>query len=234
MQTFTITPEIADQIARKRGALHPYTRLDPAKTALVVVDMQNYFMADGEPACAPAAREIVPNVNRLAAAMRDVGGLVVWIQTEAKPETPVDWANHYECVTPEAKAKRQRNLGKDGSGFPLWPALEAKPTDTRVIKTRYSAFIGNSSNLEQVLRARSIDTIVITGVATNVCCESTARDGMMLGFRTLMVSDGNAAFTQENHEHCLRNFLIQFGDVQTTDEVIANLRQGASAARAAE
>jgi ureidoacrylate peracid hydrolase len=234
MQTFTITPQLEADLLKKRGKIHPYERLDPAKTALVVVDMQNYFMQDGQPACAPAAREIVPNVNALAAKMRALGGLVVWIQTEAKPETPIDWANNYECTSPEAKAKRQANLGKTGSGFPLWSALEVKPEDTRVIKTRFSAFIGNNSNLEEVLRKRGCDTMIITGVATNVCCESTARDGMMLGFRTLMVSDGNAAFTQENHEHCLKNFIIQFGDVQSTAEVIGNLEATARTARAAE
>jgi ureidoacrylate peracid hydrolase len=234
MQTFTITPDLAQELTKKRGKIHPYERLDPAKTALVVVDMQNYFMEDGQPACAPAAREIVPNVNALAAETRAGGGLVVWIQTEAKAETPVDWANHYESMSAEAVAKRQTNLGKDGSGFPLWPALRVEAQDARVIKTRYSAFLQGASNIEEVLRARGIDTVAIAGVATNVCCESTARDAMMRGFRTIMVSDGNAAFTQENHEHCLKNFLITFGDVQTTAQLIANLRAGIRPARAAE
>jgi len=234
MQTFTISKELEADLVRRRGKVHPYERLDPAKTALVVVDMQNYFMQDGQPSCAPAARDIVPNVNALAAELRALGGFVVWIQTEAKPETPVDWANHYEAMSSEGVAKRQKNLGKDGSGFPIWSALKVEPEDARVIKTRYSAFIAGSSNLEDVLRKRGIDTILVTGVATNVCCESTARDGMMRGFRTLMVSDGNAAFTQENHEHCLKNFLATFGDVQTTAEVIGNLRATAKTARAAE
>jgi ureidoacrylate peracid hydrolase len=237
MQTFEITPDIAEELTRRRGFLHPYERLSPRQTALVVVDMQNYFMADGEPACAPAARLIVPNVNRLAAKTREHGGLVVWIMTEAKDETPADWANLYECYSPEAKAKRQANLGKHGSGFPLWPKLEVEPNDEAVIKTRYSAFVPGASNLDEVLRARGIDTILVTGVATNVCCESTARDGMMMGYRAVMVSDANAAFTQENHAHALRNFLVTFGDVQTTDEVLVNLDRGgrqSGQARAAE
>ena len=234
MQTFTITPDLAAELVKRRGRVHAYEHFDPAKTALVVVDMQNYFMADGQPSCAPAARDIVPNVNRLAVKVRETGGLVVWIQTEAKAETPSDWANHYEAMSPEACTRRQTNLGKSGSGFPLWPALEVEAGDTKVVKTRYSAFVGNSSNLDAVLRARGIDTILITGVATNVCCESTARDGMMLGFRTVMLSDGNAAFTQENHEHCLKNFMLTFGDVQTCAEVTERLQAGARTARAAE
>jgi ureidoacrylate peracid hydrolase len=234
MQTFTITPELRAELTKRRGKLHPFETIEPAKTALLVVDMQNYFMADGEPACCPEAREIVPNVNRLAATVRDGGGLVVWIVTEAKPETPIDWANLYEAYSPEAKAKRQANLGKTGSGFPLWPTLDVESADATVIKTRYSAFIQGSSDVEDVLRARKLDTVLVAGVATNVCCESTARDAMMRSFRTIMVSDANAAFTQENHEHSLKNFLTTFGDVQTTDEAIAHLKAGARTVRAAE
>jgi ureidoacrylate peracid hydrolase len=234
MQTFEITSDVADELKRRRGFLHPYERLTPKETALVVVDMQNYFMADGEPACAPAARLIVPNVNALAAKVRSLGGLVVWIMTEAKDETPADWANLYECYSPEAKAKRQANLGKHGSGFPLWPKLEVERSDEIVIKTRYSAFVPGASNLDSVLKAHGIDTLLVTGVATNVCCESTARDGMMMGYRTVMVSDANAAFTQENHAHALRNFLVTFGDVQSTAQTLQNLERGAKQAQAAE
>jgi ureidoacrylate peracid hydrolase len=227
MQTFTITPEIEAHLIKRRGKVHPYERLDAAKTAFIVVDMQKYFMTDGEPGCTPPARDIVPNINRLAAEMRSNGGLVVWIQTEAKPETPTDWANLYESYTPEAKAKRQANLGKNGSGFPLWDALKVEAGDETVIKTRYSAFIQGSSNLDEVLKKRGIDTILIGGTVTNVCCESTARDGMMLGYRTVMVADCNAATTQENQQSSLAGFLSIFGDVQTTDQTIANLAKSA-------
>jgi nicotinamidase-related amidase len=232
MQTFTITPDIKENLMKRRGRVHPFERLDAAKTAFIVVDMQNYFMADGEPGCCLPARDIVPNINRLAAEMRARGGLVVWIMTEAKPETPVDWANLYESYTPEAKAKRQANLGKGGSGFPLWPALDVESTDATVIKTRYSAFIQGSSNLKEVLDARGIDTILIGGTVTNVCCESTARDGMMLGYRTVMVADCNAAVTQENHQSALAGFLAIFGDVQTTDQTITNLAKSSNRAAA--
>jgi ureidoacrylate peracid hydrolase len=234
VQTFTITPDLEAHLIKRRGRIHPFERLDAAKTAFIVVDLQNYFMADGEPGCTPPARDIVPNVNRLAAEMRNRGGLVVWIQTEAKPDTPVDWANLYESYTPEAKAKRQANLGKTGSGFPLWPALAVERGDETVIKTRYSAFIQGSSNLKEVLDKRGIDTILIGGTVTNVCCESTARDGMMLGYRTVMVADCNAATSQENHQSSLAGFLAIFGDVQTTDQTISNLAKHSAKKQAAE
>ncbi len=234
MQTFTITPELESQLIARRGKVHPFERLDATKSAFIVVDMQKYFMVDDEPGCTPPARDIVPNINRLAAEMRNNGGLVVWIQTEAKPETPTDWANLYESYTPEAKAKRQANLGKGGSGFPLWPALKVEAGDKTVIKTRYSAFIQGSSNLKEVLDKHGIDTILIGGTVTNVCCESTARDGMMLGYRTVMVADCNAATSQENHQSSLAGFLAIFGDVQTTEQTIANLANSRKTVRAAE
>src|SRR5438876_2786774 len=80
------------------GRLHAYDTLEARKTALVVVDMQNYFVADGMPACASEARTIVPNINRLARAMRATGGLVIWIQTAARIADPQDWANRQEAM----------------------------------------------------------------------------------------------------------------------------------------
>lgn len=234
MQKFEISEATANALRKRQGRLHAYEKFDPTATALVVVDMQNYFMADGEPACCPPARDIVPNVNHLAATMRATGGTVVWIQTEATAETPDDWWNFYEMYTDDRVARRQANLAKDGSGFPLWPELDVQPNDEIVIKTRYSAFIQDASNLEDVLRRHAIDTIVVTGVATNVCCESTARDGMMRGFRTLMVSDGNASFTEESHANALQGFIGTFGDVQTTAEIIDRLSQNTAQPAAAE
>ena len=96
-------------------------------------------------------------------------------------------------------------------------------SDLTVTKTRYSAFIEGSSDLEARLRERAIDTVLIVGVATNVCCEATARDAMMRDFRTVMVSDANAANSDDEHDASLITFHLYFGYVQTTDQVIENL-----------
>ena len=234
MQTFTVTPDIEAHLIKRRGKVHPFERLDAAKTAFIVVDMQNYFVSADQPSYCAAAEATVPNINRLAAEMRGLGGTVVWIQTEAKPETPTDWANFYEAYSAEAKTRRQANLGKGGSGFALWPALDVRSGDPIVIKTRYSAFIQGASNLKEVLDARGIDTILIGGTVTNVCCESTARDGMMLGYRTVMVADCNSANSQETHQVSLANFLTTFGDVQTTEQTIGNLAKHSAKKQAAE
>jgi isochorismate hydrolase len=120
----------------------------------------------------------------------------------------------------------------DGEGYAYWHLNDISPEDAQITKTRYSAFIQGASSLEQHLRDRGIDTLLITGTATNVCCESSARDAMMLNFKVVMVSDALATHTDEEHNATLSAFYGQFGDVQTTDQVLQSLERG-NAARAA-
>jgi ureidoacrylate peracid hydrolase len=189
--------------------------------------MQNFFMREGEPMASAAAREMVPNVNRLASALRQWGGRVVWIQMEASQESLTEWRNFHDLFRPEGREYRLQTLGKDGEGHKLWPDLEVDQADEVVVKRRYSAMIQGASDLEDVLRHNAIETVLVAGVATNVCCESTARDAMMRGFRTIMVSDANASFTEAEHEGALLNFITYFGDVQSTDEVLDILAESA-------
>jgi ureidoacrylate peracid hydrolase len=217
------------------GRLNAHESLDAAKTALVVVDMQNYFVQDGMPAAAPIAKAIAPNINRLAQATRAAGGIVIWIQTEALIEQPDDWANRREATSVEGWSRRQTLLAKDGAGYPIYETCEVLPEDKTAIKVRYSAFIPYPSELDTLLKENGIDTLLITGVATSTCCESTARDAAMWGYRTIMVSDGNADQTDALHNHALGKFLVTFGDVQSTDDLIEKLQSGQHlAATAAE
>lgn len=233
MHKIAIDRYFTDKALRARGRLNAYDTLVAARTALVVVDMQNYFVADGMPSCAPVAREIVPNVNRLAAATRASGGIVVWVQTEAPPATAGDWANRAEATNPESWARRQRLLGRGGAGFPIYAACDVHSDDPIALKTRYSAFVPYPCELGRMLEAHHIDTLLITGVATSTCCDSTARDAAMWGYRTIMLSDANADSTDELHNHTLGKFLTTFGDVRSTDEAVAMLRAGAEAGRSA-
>jgi ureidoacrylate peracid hydrolase len=231
MVRYEVPADLADRLMARRGRLHAYDQFSAASTAMLIVDMQNFFMKDGELMCAPAARDIVPNVNRLAAELRAAGGLVVWVVMEASEESRAAWANFHELFHADAFNRRMQSLGPAGEGYRLWPTMQPAAGDETVVKRRYSAFIEGSSDVEAVLRRHAIDTVLVTGVATNVCCESTARDCMMRGFRTVMVSDGNASFTQAEHDMALRNFITYFGDVQSTDEVL--LHMGRTAGRAA-
>jgi len=232
MHKVVIKPEHIERVKRRSGREHTVESLDGPKTALLVVDMQLYFVGEGQPSECPVARDIVPNINRLADATRRAGGTVIWIQTHSGPDSKDFWSVYYERMTDEGTDKRVEGMSPGGSGFDIWPELDVRDEDPVVPKTRYSAFIPSPSKLEAVLRERGIDTVLVTGVSTCTCCESTARDAMMLNFRTLMISDGNAAPDDDLHNATLNQFYLQFGDVQSTDQVVALLERNMGAAAA--
>ena len=234
MHTLSIPQSVVTRVIERRGREHVYENLDPAKTALVVVDMQNAFMLPGVAhALCPMAEKIVPNINRLAQAVRETGGTVVWIKTTFKEDALQSWSTYFEMVSPQHGAKRVEALTAGSKGHQLWDSLEVRAQDLIVEKNRFSAFIQGSSDLAEILRARGLDTILVTGTVTNVCCESTARDAMMLNFKTVMVSDGNAAVTDADHNASLCAFYLTFGDVMSTDMLIACLTRNAAGKLAA-
>jgi ureidoacrylate peracid hydrolase len=228
MHAFTVPKSIVDRVIERRGRAHVYDDLDPARCALVVVDMQNAFMLPGVAhALCPMAQKIVPNINRLAQTVRATGGTVFWIKTTFTPESLKTWSTYFEMTTPQRVTKRIEALTADSLGHELWSGLDVRPQDPIVEKNRFSAFIQGSSDLAAALRARGLDTIVVTGTVTNVCCESTARDAMMLNFKTIMVTDGNAATTDEDHAASLIAFYLTFGDIMSTDMLIDRLERNA-------
>ena len=215
------------------GKLHPFEAIDPRRTALLVIDMQNYFVKQGHQAETQMAREIVPNINRLAAELRRRGGDVFWIRN-GTADTRQSWSTYHEhLMTPERMRRRYESMEEGHDGFEFWHLNDIRPEDLQLTKKRYSAFIQGSSEAELHLRERNIDTVLITGTATNVCCESTARDAMMLNFKTVMVSDGLAANSDEEHNASLSGLYGQFADVQTVDEVVQSLDRGDKARAAA-
>ena len=223
MHKYVVPDSIRARVIKLQGKPFALDRIDAARTALVVVDMQNYYMAEGYPNPAPVAQAIVPNVNRLAAALRAAGGRVVWIQTDSR-EAPVKWSNHQKYkLTPERAEARLRLLSENNDGFKLYPALEAKSDDLYVRKIMFSAILPNSGDLDRVLRQHGIENLLVAGTKTNVCCESTARDASMMNYRVAMISDCNATSTDEEHAAALNGFQISFGDVMTADEAIERL-----------
>ncbi|MBO6562731.1 MAG: cysteine hydrolase [Nisaea sp.] len=234
MHKIEIPQRVVESVVARRGTAHPFADLDPAKTALIVVDLQNGFMMDGVAhALCTMAREIVPNVNRLASAVRETGGQVFWIQNTHDESCLESWSNMHAMTLPEKTAKRIESMSEGTLGHELWADLDVKLEDTKVLKYRYSAFLPGYSDLPDILRARGLDTVLITGTVTNVCCESSARDAMMTNFKTIMVTDGNAATSDEEHNSSLINFYLTFGDIMSTDEVIDCLTKNAAGARSA-
>ncbi|HXC28628.1 MAG TPA: cysteine hydrolase [Stellaceae bacterium] len=226
----TIASDVAARIAARRGE-HCFAELDPAKTALVVIDMQHAFMNPevGHAVC-PAALDTVPAINRIAGVLREAGGGVFWVRMTHDERCLDDWSVAFGMAPPEQRAKRIAALTAGSLGHSLWPDLDVKPEDEIVDKYRYSGFLPGTSELPDRLRARGFDTVLITGTVTNVCCESSARDAMMTNFKTIMVSDGNAAMTQAEHDAALTAFYNIFGDVMDTGMLIAALQARRAAA----
>jgi ureidoacrylate peracid hydrolase len=223
MHRYAAPQSVKDRVLRRQGKPFAHATIDASRAALVVVDMQNYFVAEGFPGEVPMARAIVPSINRLAREIRAAGGTVIWIQTTAVGGLE-RWGNHHKhMLTPERAKVRLAGLDEASEGFKLYPALEVLPGDLRIKKVKYSAFIEGSSDIDAQLKSRGIETLLITGTVTNVCCESTGRDAMMLDYRVIMIADGNASHSDEEHAASLNNFQIFFGDVMTSDEALQRL-----------
>jgi ureidoacrylate peracid hydrolase len=228
MHSITVRKEIVDRVLQRRGRYHLFDRLDPARTALVVIDMQSTFCAPGAPAEVPAARGIVEPINRLTAELRGLGVPVVWVlhansRIGGKNGGKSDWELFFNTIV--ADAVREKTLESLAAARQtVWTGLVTEPADHTVLKNRYSAFIAGSSSLERTLRGMGIDTILVAGTKTNVCCESTARDAMMLDFKVVLIEDCCAALSDDEHRSALENVIQQFGDVMTADEVLVRLR----------
>ena len=221
---------VAERVRSRRGGEPAFASITPKRTALVVVDLQNGFMAPGQPAEMPTARAIVPNVNRLAAATRAAGGTVVWIKNTYDVEAALTWSvwrGHF--ATGDWGQRMEQAFTPGDPGYEIYGALDVQPDDLVIPKRRFSALVQGSSSLDTVLRQQGIDTLLIVGTATNVCCESTVRDGMMMNYKCIMVSDANACRTDEEHNATLATVAILFGDVRSTDEVVTMLATGSNA-----
>ena len=223
---------VIERIMAKRGRLHVFDRFDPEKTALVVIDMQNFFVSEVE-----TARSICPNINRLADAVRARGGVVAWVLLTVAEEMdgPSLWPIYHDHFFTPAKMKAHKDGLTEGSdGHRLYETLEVKDGDLIARKTRFSTFIQGSSDLDGRLRARGVENLLIAGTATNFCCETSARDAMMIGYRVVMVSDANAARYDEDHLVGLTSVWQSFGDVRSVDDCIGDLLTPAVETAAAE
>src|SRR3984893_1573081 len=127
MHNYVVPGAVKDRVLRRQGKLFSRDTIEAGRTALVVVDMQNYFCAEGFPAEVPLARTIVPNITPVAKAVRAKGDTVVWIQTTSAGALE-HWSNHHKyMLTPERVQKRLAGLDEASEGFLLYPELEPLP-----------------------------------------------------------------------------------------------------------
>jgi len=216
-------------IARRIAHVQPLSglaqKVRPQHAAVVVIDMQNDFCAsEGLVARGgrdvSAAQEMATRLPDLIAAARAAGVLVVFVRNVYSSDK-----NFYlSDVWLEQAARKQ------GGGYTSIPvcaegswegdfygAVRPEPGDPVVTKHRYSAFY--NTDLDTILRSHGVRTIIATGVSTNVCVETTAREGFIRDYYVVLVADATAAYTQEEHDKTLKDIDRFFGEVTTVAEL---------------
>jgi ureidoacrylate peracid hydrolase len=158
----------------------------PARTALVNVDMQNCFV-EGSPLSAPDGRVVLDRINRLSATCRAAGILIVHTSHVLRPDS-----SNIGVLGEIAPIVKRGIIAKGSIPAALHRGLVVCPDDILLDKPRFVAFHG--TDLELILRSRGIDTIIVTGIAGNVCGETTAREAAVRDFRVLFSSDGATTF----------------------------------------
>jgi ureidoacrylate peracid hydrolase len=206
--------------------------IDPARTAHVIVDMQNGFMEEDAPVEVPEARNVVEEINRLSRAMRAAGGHNVFLRFTTPADGPMAWPVFNERMG--AGIGAHRDAFQPGAHYwQLWDALDVQPEDALVEKHRFSGFTPGTSELDSHLKARGIDTLIISGTLTNCCCESTARDAMQLNYKVIMAANACAALTDEAHAGTLDSMALIFADLRSVEELEGMLSTASAETEAA-
>lgn len=210
-----IPEKIVSKVVARRGRLHAFESIDPRTTALVVIDLDEATVGNDD-----TSQHMITTINALAHAVRQSGGVVAWVfaRMDAMPK-------HFTAILGHELATRYVNDGqRGGAGTRLWHALQQEQADVAAIKSGASAFFPGKCDLKEQLDARGIDTILIAGAVTNICCESSARDAAELEYKVIMISDALSGQAHGLHEATLATFYRIFGDVRPSEEVIRLLR----------
>lgn len=212
-------------VARSRlqrgGREHLFERLDMARVAHVIVDMQVGFVAEGAPVEVPMTREIFGEINAVSRAVRAAGGINLFLRYTCDGEEELPWTVWFDnYMTPEHRGTMQRAFARGAHFWQLAPQLHVAPEDLVVDKTRFSGLIPGTCDMDARLKARGIDTLIISGTLTNCCCESTARDALQMGYNVIFLTDANATLSDEEHNATLISMSAIFADVMDTERLL--------------
>ena len=202
-------------------------KVAPAHAALVVVDVQNDFcapggMMDNEGLDLSAVQAMAARLPSLIDAARTAGALVVFIRnvysTDGNLYLSDSWLE--QASRRRAGSYTERDICADGSWEgDFFGDVRPLPGDPVVTKHRFSAF--HNTDLETILRSHAIRTVVMTGVASNVCVETTARDAFVRDYYVVFLEDGTATYSDEEHRGALRVIDRYFGEVASAGDVEA-------------
>ncbi|MCG2715976.1 MAG: cysteine hydrolase [Candidatus Marinimicrobia bacterium] len=207
-------------IARKSkqwlAKIHPYNQhemaLNPDKSALIVIDMQKFFLDAGSPTFTCGGPAILPTLRRVIGAFRKAGRPVIFTRHVHHPDNLdsgiMQWWWEGMCLEGSPESEIHPDLA---------PALNEKV----IFKHRYSSFY--NTDLETVLRCLRVEDLVVSGIMTNLCCESTARDAYYRDYRVFVLADGTGTINEEMHQASLLNLAFGFAFVTTADKVVNRL-----------
>jgi nicotinamidase-related amidase len=196
--------------------------LDPTRTALINVDVQNCFV-ENSPVAAPGGAAIIPRVNRISRALREAGGLVVHtVHVVRRDGSTTGVMGEFNA------AIKAGLLFKGRESAELHPDLAVDTDDTIVEKPRYGAFYG--TDLDVILKNRDIDTVIVTGITTNVCCETTAREANMRDLQVFFIDDATATFdlpgvsAEQIQATVCATLAMAFAQIESSDSVIEKIK----------
>lgn len=189
-------------------------KLEPRQAALLVIDMQQFFLDPHSPTFTCGGLAILPTVKRLLAAFREEGRPVIYTRHVHHPGRIdagiMEWWWEGMCLegTPESEVN---------------PEIAPLPNEKIILKHRYSAFY--NTDLETILRCLKIEDLVVSGIMTNLCCESTVRDAYYRDYRVFFLADGTGTINEEMHLASLLNLAFGFAHVTTADEILQQIHK---------
>ena len=211
----------AEQFIKDIGRLQQLYNIDKSKTALIVVDMQNFVCDPADEQKIQGINTIIKNINWIADICHEEHIPVIWVRHNITVDENGNDAGLYSRFHKTPLRKEITNLGL---GTQIYKELNFKEVeDCQVCKNRYSAFFPGTSGLDNILKAQGRTQLIFTGVVANVCVESTVRDAMQLGYEVILVSDAIAAMDRVVLEVSLMNTRLSFGDVRDTATVLEDL-----------
>jgi len=192
--------------------------VDPHETALIVIDMQNAFVAEGATFETPGARVMIPRLESLIAFAREHKMPVIWTQSDHRPPFGGLMLRKFPPIA-------EGVLWPGDQSYEFYPRVDPQPGEREycIVKHKFDAFF--ETPLDAILRNHRIRTLIVTGTATNACCESTARSGFMRDYQVAFPSDANATFDESMHQATLCNIDLLFGRVMTPDELLSEMNE---------
>jgi nicotinamidase-related amidase len=216
-----LTPDITSETLHNASrrwmeTISPYNQhemqLNAAQSALLVVDMQRFFLDPDSPTFTSGGLAIIPALRDLIGAFRSASRPVIYTRH----------VHHAKHLDSGIMGWWWEGMCLEGSPeSEIHPELAPLPDEKVIYKHRYSAFY--NTDLETILRCLKVEDIVITGVMTNLCCESTARDAYFRDYRVFFLADATGTVSEEMQVASLMNLAFGFAYVTTSDVVLSQL-----------